>query len=185
MSAGALHGMVLILGGRGAGKSYLLAYVERMVRRRGGRSVIWDRLGHYKRAPRRVLCQVPSAELAAQRAIREAPCTFFCDEAALAYPSGNPPREDSALLEIALVGRQAAAFGPWRRRGPVALVAATQRPAMIHTNVKNLLDRLILMHFPPTALHDLKWIAEATRSEEHAEACTRLAPGQYIVVDCQ
>lgn len=179
-----IHGMVLALGGRGSGKTFLLQLIELKARERGGRTVVWDRLGHWSDAPGRTVVRSATAEEAARVAIRMAPCTLILDEAALAFPVENPPREGTALNEIALVGRQAAAVGQFRRRGPVALVAATQRPATLATNVRNLCDRLFLLHFPPTALHDLKWIEKATDAAT-ARAVTALKPLTWIVKDCQ
>lgn len=180
-----LHGLVLILGGRGSGKTTALQHVEATHRPLGCRFVIYDRLGQWSDARGRIVVREGTPEDAGRVAIEHAPCTLILDEAHLGYPVDAPPRPGSALHEIALVGRQAAAYGRWRRRGPVALLAASQRPAGIATNVRNLLDRLYLGRFPPTAIHDLRWVAEATQNEELARKLTTLRPGEFEVVDCQ
>lgn len=138
---GPLHGIVLVLGARGSGKTLLLQELEYRGRRDGARFVR-DRMGHWSTCPRRIVVRSDDVEEAAARAIAEAPCTLVVDEAALAIPSDRPPPRGSAVSEILFTGRQARGVGRWRRRGPVSLLAAAQRPATVHASLRGLLDRL-------------------------------------------
>lgn len=181
---GAIDGLVLVLGGRGSGKTTFLRGLERRALRRGCHSVIWDRLGQWSPRPGRTVVREASPEAVARVAIARAPCTLFLDEVHLAFPSSNPPREGTALCEIVRVGRQACAVGEFARPGPVALVAAAQRPANVHPDLKALLDKLFLGHFPATATRDLRWI-EDVAGEDLARQLPGLRTGQFKFVDCR
>lgn len=183
-----LDSFTLLLGTKGSGKTTLLQKIEGdYLRLPDARSVIWDRMGHWPTKAGRTVIRGASradAERAALKAVELAPCVLFLDECMWALPRNGPP-PDSALEELVITGRQAQAVGPYARHGPVAIVAATQRPAMLWTTAREVASRVILMRFEPQARNDLKWIEEAT-SPEHARLCTTFRaepPLQYIVVD--
>lgn len=168
-----LDGIVLVLGERGSGKTLLLQELEARARARACKFVVWDRMGHWKELPRRIVVRCDDVEEAAARAIAEAPCTLLVDEAALAIPSDRPPPAGSAMREILLTGRQARGVGKWRRQGPVALIAAAQRPALVHPNLRSLVDVLYLGRFSAAATLDLEWIAKVTNPADALAATTR------------
>lgn len=178
-----LHGLVVVLGSRGSGKTTLAQVIERRQRARGRRFVVWDRLGHWEELPGRVVVRSSTPEEAARRAIAEAPCTLVLDEAHLAYPNVRPPAPTgSALLEILTTGRQAAVAGDWPRRGPVALLAMTQQPASLSTWLRGMADRVYLLHFPKQDWPALNWIGRGY-GEHVAQAATRLDRFQFVSLD--
>lgn len=178
-----LHGLIVVLGARGSGKTTLVQVIERRQRARGRRFVVWDRLGHWEEAPGRVIVPDGLPELAAQRAIAEAPCTLVLDEAHLAFPNVRPPAPTgSALLEILTTGRQAAARGAWPRRGPVSLIAMTQQPASLSTWLRGMADRVYLMHFPAQDRPAIEWI-ERGYGRDVAVRATQLDRFQFVALD--
>lgn len=160
-----MDGVTLIVGSRGAGKTALLQELERTYREAGGASVVWDRMGHWTRAPGRTVVRGHDAQEAARVAIEQAPATLFLDELTVAWPPRRQLDPQSALGEILYCGRQPKPAGQWRRRGPVALVAAAQRPMRVSTDVRGLLNVLIVGWFPHSALEDLEWIADAAGAD--------------------
>jgi len=183
-----LDGLVLILGGRGSGKTVLLQKIERRYRTAGHHFTIWDMLGYWKELPGRTVVRSDDAEEAAMEAIRRAPTTFVVDEAADAYPSDHRLKPKTALTEIARKGRQASAVGRFRRRGPVAAILAAQRPMDIAPGLKNLVDRLFLLGFPATAASDIAWVEDAVeriqpgQGRAIAALLPRLTVGQYVTI---
>lgn len=176
-----IHGLVLVLGGRGSGKTLMLQALVERGRREGAPFVVFDRLGHW--LPKRGLTIVRqgSPEQAAELAIKRAPCTLVIDEIDLAVPSRRLPAEGSALHEILHIGRQASAQGRWARRGPVALLGAARRPFNVHPDLRGLLDRLYLGRmFEP---RDLAWV-EQVAGAAVAARLPELATGEFLAIDC-
>jgi hypothetical protein len=176
-----LHGLVLVVGGRGSGKTTFLQGLVRRHALRGFPFVVWDRLGNFLARPRVHVLRACSPEQAAAEALRRAPCTLVLDEVDLGVPSYRPLVEGSALAEIIHLGRQASAEGPWRRKGPVALIGACRLPYSVRKDLRGLADRIYFgrMHEPA----DLKWVEEVAGSEV-AMSLPELTPGQFILHDC-
>lgn len=180
---------MLIVGAPGSGKTFALQAIERAARtgppRQGyhrPRFVIHDLMGHWSPAPGRTIVVSDEPEEACAAAIDLAPCTLVMDEIALGLPSDSPPKKGSAMKEILFVGRQARHVGRWKRRGPVGLLAAAQRPATVHPSLRGLLNRLYVGHFPPTAVNDLEWIEKATSPDVAARVPT-LRFGEFIALE--
>lgn len=179
-----IHGLVLVLGGRGSGKTTLLQAIVERWRKRGCTFVVWDRLGHWEKKPGLTVVATSNPEDVALEAIRLAPTTLVLDEVHLAFPaSGWSPKKTPALNEIVKVGRQAAAVGPYARKGPVALIGAAQRPANVHPDLKGLVDRVIYGRFSDTATTDLRWL-EGVLDEATVATLPHLGVGQFRYRDC-
>lgn len=178
-----LHGLTLVLGGRGSGKTTLLqALVKHGGARHGARFVIWDRLGHWLPSayPTARIVTRSTPEAISRLAIKLAPCTLVVDEIDLYAPSSRPIPESSAVYEILHMGRQACAYGEFRRPGPVALVGAARRPANVRTDLKDLADRVYLGRM--TGRSNLAWV-EDLAGREIAERLPSFRTGEFLMRD--
>lgn len=179
-----VDGLTLIVGSRGSGKTSLLHTWERAYREGGGLSVVWDPLGQWSPAPGRVVVRRrhgQDVQSAALEAIRQAPATLWVDEITTAWRPRQEIDAASPLGELIFCGRQAAADGPYVRRGPVAMVAAAQRPKRVPTDLRAQLNVLVVGRIMPSARQDLEWIDEATGSDEvsrWAASLPELEPGK-------
>lgn len=178
------HG-ILVFGDPGTGKTVILQEIVSRNLRDECPMVAWDRQGYWLPRPGLVLARVPTAEEAARVAIRVANehggATLVVDEASLAFPHDNPPRPGSALFEVALIGRNPQATGPWRRRGPVSYCMGAQYPRACATMLRNTANRYYLGRIEGAS--DQQWILEATKSAEVVARVARLPKRKFIVHD--
>ncbi|HZU97905.1 MAG TPA: ATP-binding protein [Planctomycetota bacterium] len=143
---GRLIHAALFIGAPGTGKTTDLQEVVERNWRDGCRFVISDRLGYWgymRDWPNVHVLQGGTHEEACAYAIQKVPySTVVIDEIAEAVPANEQPDEESARWEILRAGRNACAFGKWRRPGPVAMLGACQQPHQIHVRARGLFDRL-------------------------------------------
>ena len=137
-----LHGLVGVCGGRGSGKTTKLQEIPLVYP--DSDFLVRDNMGHWPataRDARRIypagnvsVLRHVSGKEAAREAIRRAPCVLVLDEADVDIPANLPLT--GALQEIVQRGRQAKPFDPWRRRGPVALLAAVRDLKELRTDLR-------------------------------------------------
>jgi len=164
-------GIVLIIGKRGTGKSRLARLIARQALR-SGRVVLvhdpmadWQRWGQVEPMPGIVYTHL-DAEIAAQEAIAQAPCTLIYDEIRVPLP-GLGTVSDTAL-DIVTYGRHY----------PVGLVGCTQRPALVSNSLRALISQAYV--FQLTNHADLKW-CELNLDDWVADRAGDLVLNQFIV----
>jgi hypothetical protein len=180
-----LHSITLCLGIKGTEKTLSLQYLVERHRQRGHVFVVQDDLDQW--APKRGLfiAHDKSAEWCAEYAIwltwhLGCGVTLVLDEVHRAYPSKFPLTKGNILTEIALVGRNAKPRGRFRRRGPVCLLAASQKPKNVSTDLRELADRIYLgLIWSPA---DVEWIEDAC-GKGWGERLSHMDLGQFYALD--
>lgn len=165
---GLVHG-ALVLGAPGTGKTTIMQAVVRLSLKRGSPWAILDRFGHWGYLDANPLVRrfvgVDAEEVCAW-SIRHAPRNVLIDEFDMDVE--HRPKQDTALREVIHYTRQAKAYEPWARVGPVCFFGSARRPMDISPDVRAAMDVVILLHMHESL--DLDWVRKNVpgRGEELA-----------------